>query len=63
MAQVEEVKNETKVEVKQVPKIEIETGCFVCHGTGHWAREVKNVIYYLRFIIFIVHFFAFNLFN
>ena len=22
-------------------KVEIESGCFVCHGTGHWAREVK----------------------
>lgn len=23
-------------------KIEMESGCFVCHGAGHWAREVRK---------------------
>ena len=26
----------------------METGCFVCHGTGHWAREVSWLV--LNFI-------------
>lgn len=25
------------------PKIEIEQGCFVCHGSGHCAREVNKI--------------------
>jgi len=27
---------------KEEVKIEMESGCFVCHGTGHWAREVQT---------------------
>jgi hypothetical protein len=39
MSKVEDNFNETEG-IKGVPKIEMESGCFVCHGTGHWAREV-----------------------
>lgn len=27
---------------KEELKIEMESGCFVCHGAGHWAREVRR---------------------
>lgn len=44
MSKVIEDSNKTKTEeIKEVPKVEMESGCFVCHGTGHWAREVPNI--------------------
>lgn len=44
MSKVIEDSNKTKKEEikEEVPKVEMESGCFVCHGTGHWAREVPN---------------------
>ena len=39
MSEVEAKKETKSVNEKEV-KVEIENGCFVCHGTGHWAREV-----------------------
>lgn len=45
MSKFEEVQKE---EIKEVQKIEIESGCFVCHGTGHWAREVKSLLFKAR---------------
>ncbi len=51
-ATVKEEMKSSAADVKNLKNTETEQGCFVCHGTGHWAREVirkerrrrKNVI-------------------
>ena len=41
MIEDEMIKNGLKEEVQGKAEL-FDQGCFVCHGTGHWAREVKQ---------------------
>lgn len=37
-----QMNNNSEIEEKDKEKAFVsEQGCFVCHGTGHWAREVR----------------------
>ena len=60
-----EAKKETKSANEKEVKVEVENGCFVCHGTGHWAREVIIIVVVLFYEsnIYPVYIAAFNLFD
>lgn len=64
---MEEVKENMEIprsESDNVPKIEVENGCFVCHGSGHWAREVKLILIICStHYTILVYIFAFHLFD